>query len=237
MIKPYYSEGNITIYHGDCLDILMDAPPSFVFDAVIGDPPYCSGGRNQQQARQTFEKSGRSEWFLTDQMGSDSYTWWMRMIAGWLFMRASVGAHLYLFTDWRQYSNLTTAVETKGWTLRNCIVWDKAEGGAMGSFWRNNHEWIPVFSKGPPTPLPDGSFFNTWRGVKPHSDEHPTVKPLGLMTKLVRASSGTVIDPWMGEGTTLVAAKQLGRPAIGIELIERYCELAANRLRQGVLAL
>jgi DNA modification methylase len=232
MIRPYYEEGQIRLYHGDCLDLLMDLPPDVTFGAVIGDPPYCSGGRNQQQARQTFEKSGRNEWFLTDQMGSDSYTWWMRSIAGLLFMRATVGAHCYLFTDWRQFSNLTIAVETKGWTLRNVVVWDKDKGGAMGSFWRNNHEWVPVFSKGPPTPVPDGTFFNTWRGIKPHDDEHPTVKPLELIKYLMKASSGAVLDPWCGMGTTLLAAKQLGRPAIGIEIVERYCELTANALRR-----
>jgi site-specific DNA-methyltransferase (adenine-specific) len=170
-------------------------------------------------------------------MGTDSYIWWMREISGRLFSDAPIGAHLYLFTDWRQYSNVVAACESKGWTLRNVVVWDKARGGAMGSFWRNNHEWVPVFSKGPPTPLPSHSFFNTWQGTKPQADDHATVKPQALMGYLISATVGTVLDPWMGSGTTLLAAKDLGRRAIGIELEERYCEIAARRLSQEVLPL
>lgn len=234
-MRPYYEHGGVTIYHGDCLDLL--ASGEIACNSVIGDPPYCSGGRQQAGARGALSKSGREEWFLTDNMGTDSYIWWMREIVSRLWSISETGAHLYLFTDWRQYSNVVTACETKGWALRGCVVWDKDKGGAMGSFWRNNHEWIPVFSKGPPRPLPHGGFFNTWRGSKPQDDEHPTVKPLGLLKYLIEACGpdATVLDPWMGSGTTLRAAKDLGRRAIGIELEERYCEIAAKRLAQDVL--
>jgi site-specific DNA-methyltransferase (adenine-specific) len=234
-MKPYYDAGGITIYHGDCLDILhqVEIKP----DTILGDPPYCSGGRQQATARQVFSKSdSRDTWFFTDNMGTDSYLWWMREIAGVVYPLASVGAHAYVFTDWRQYANLNISWETKGWTLRNAIVWDKARGGAMGSFWRSNHEWISVFSKGPPRQLTSRDAFNTWKGTKPHGDEHPTVKPVPLLAWILNLAGGhTVLDPWMGSGSTLVAAKRIGRPAIGIEIEERYCELAAQRLEQGVL--
>ena len=239
-MRPYYDHAGITIYHGDALDVLRSAT-DLQFGAVIGDPPYCSGGRQQAQARGIVSKANGTEdadWFLTDNMGSDSYVWWMREIAGELFARAATGAHLYMFTDWRQYTNVVTACETKGWALRGVVVWDKDRGGAMGSFWRNNHEWIPVFSKGPPRALPHGGFFNTWRGSKPQGGPHPTMKPPGLVQYLVEAcGDATVLDPWMGSGTTLVAAKNLGRRAIGIEIEERYCEIAARRLSQEVLPL
>lgn len=235
-MTPYYEHGGITIYHGDCLDVLRDG--SLSFDAVLGDPPYCSGGRQQANARRVFEKGAdnrRESWFLTDNMGTDSYLWWMREIAGKLFTGAAVGSHLYLFTDWRQYTNVVTACESKGWALRGVVVWDKARGGAMGSFWRNNHEWVPVFSKGPPNPLPHGGFFNTWTGSKPQDEEHATVKPFGLIAYLLSATTGLVLDPWMGSGTTLFAAKAAGRRAIGIEVDERYCEMAAKQISQDVL--
>lgn len=160
----------------------------------------------------------------------------MREIAGELFRTASVGAHAYIFTDWRQYSSVVTACETKGWALRNCIVWDKQRGGAMGSLWRNNHEWCPMFSKGQPRSMPRRDCFNTWHGTKPQGDEHATVKPSGLIKYiLVMSDAKRVIDPWMGSGTTLFAAKASGAEAIGIEVDERYCEIAAERLRQGAL--
>ena len=237
-MTPYYDEAGITIYHGDCLDVLRSSALSF--DTVVGDPPYCSGGRQQAQARGIIEKASdrESDWFITDMMGSDSYVWWIREIAGELIAKADHGAHAYLFTDWRQYTNVVTACETKGWSLRNVVVWDKAKGGAMGSFWRNNHEWIPVLCKGKPRAIERRDCFNTWRGTKPQGGEHPTMKPPELIAYLLSVSNAKrVIDPWMGSGTTLLSAKREGIAAIGIEIEERYCEIAAKRLAQGVLPL
>lgn len=232
---PYYDDGLIQLYHGDALEILptLDANSCA---GVVTDPPYCSGGRQQASARSIREKNTRGEWFNTDNMGSDSYIWWLRQAVGELYRICTQGSHLYMFTDWRQYANVTTACETKGWTLRSVVVWDKMRGGAMGSFWRSNHEWCPVFSKGPPRPTPTQSYFNTWHGTKPQTGSHPTEKPVALMEYLIQATSeGTVIDPFAGSGTTLRAAKDLGRPAIGIELEEAYCEVVAKKLAQEVL--
>lgn len=102
----------------------------------------------------------------------------------------------------------------------------------MGAFWRNNHEWIAVFSKGQPTPLPNGSFFNTWQGTKPQSGFHPTEKPVELMRYLVQAVDGTVLDPFMGSGTTGVACRLEGRRFIGIEIDRTYYDIAERRILQ-----
>ena len=81
--------------------------------------------------------------------------------------------------------------------------------------------------------LPDIQWFK-WSSQKPHG--HPAEKPVHLMRWCVKHSPlGVVLDPFMGSGTTLVAAKLEGRKAVGIELEERYCEIAAKRLAQGVL--
>lgn len=236
MPEPYYDEDGITIYHGDVLDVLDDfATPAF--DGVVTDPPYCSGGRQQAAARNTISKSDRADadWLPTDTMGSDSYLWWLRQIGQRLMASAPMGTHFYCFTDWRQYPTVVTAMETVGWTLRSCVVWDKGNSG-MGSFWRNSHEWVPVFAKGAPRPLPDGSFFNVLRATKPSGGEHPTVKPASVVSRLIQASgASTVLDPFMGSGTTLFAAKALGLRAVGVEVEERYCEIAAKRLAQGAL--
>jgi DNA modification methylase len=239
---PYYQDEAVTIYCGDALDILSSGVIPAV-DVVIADPPYCSGGRQQVGARNVISKNrdehrSDAEWLHADNMGSDSYVWWMRQIGRRLFDLATPGAHFYCFTDWRQYTNIVTACETVGWSLRSCVVWDKMRGGALGSFWRNDHEWVPVFAKGQPRALPHGGFFNVLHCTKGQGGDHPTEKPIPILQSLVEAGGGEVVlDPFMGSGTTLRAAKNLGRRAIGIEIDPRWCEIAVRRLSQAVLPL
>ena len=243
-MKPYYEDSAVQIFHGDCLEIVESLPLASV-GCVVADPPYASGGRNQASARGIITKSvsrNHDEWFLGDNMGGDTYVRWMRQVGRGIMRLAANGSQAFIFTDWRQYTNLVTAWESVRWMLRSVVVWDKAKGGAMGSFWRNNHEWVPVFTKGQPAPLANGSCFNTWKGTKPQDDEHPTVKPEALISYLLSSVGGSlaalpVLDPFMGSGTTLRAAKNIGHKAIGIEIEERYCEIAAKRMSQEVLPL
>lgn len=232
----------MTVLCGDCLDVLptLDADS---FDAVVTDPPYSSGGRTQAAARNTVSKSDSreaDEWFLGDNMGVDTYIRWMRQVARECLRVVIQGGHAYVFTDWRQYTNLTTAWESVGWSLRSVIVWDKAKGGAMGSFWRNNHEWCCVFTKGQPNPPAHHNCYNTWRGGKPKGGEHPTEKPLGLMTYIIEAiprQKNRILEPFAGSGTTLEAAKLLGWGAVGIERNPIYAKMCAAKLSQDVMAL
>jgi site-specific DNA-methyltransferase (adenine-specific) len=232
--------GPCELYLGDCLDII---PALGMVDAVVTDPPYSSGGRQQAAARNIFAKSVKvsadtrvEDWFLGDNMGSDTYVRWMRHIGKYCLAICTLGSPAYVFTDWRQYTNIVTAWETCLWTLRSVVVWDKAKCGAMGSYWRNNHEWVCVFVKGKPRPLPHGGFFNTWRGVKPQGGIHPTEKPLALIQYLVETvpESGILLDPFMGSGTTGVACVNLGRRFIGIEINEKYFDIACTRIEEAV---
>jgi len=239
--------GSCKLYLGDCLEII---PTLNKVDGVISDPPYSSGGRQQAGARGIFSKTvsvnkdasskkietRSDEWFLGDNMGSNTYLRWQRQIARFCCDICTAGSHSYIFTDWRQYTNIVTAWETRLWTLRSVIVWDKAKGGALGSFWRNNHEWISVFTKGKPRPLPHHSFFNTWKGCKPAGGEHPTEKPVELIKYLVETfpENGVVLDPFMGSGTTGVACVKHGRQFIGIEINEKYFDLSCRRIEEAV---
>jgi site-specific DNA-methyltransferase (adenine-specific) len=232
--------GTATLYLGDCLEIL---PTLGKADAVVTDPPYSSGARNQADTRSIFRK-GRAvsketrtdEWFLGDNMGSDTYLRWQRQIARVCCDICTPGSPSYVFTDWRQYTNIVTAWETCLWTLRSVVVWDKNKGGAMGLWWRNNHEWICVFTKGKPRPLPHHSFFNTWKGCKPQGGEHPTEKPIELIKYLVETVpvNGMVLDPFMGSGTTGIACVELGRKFISIEINEKYFDIACKRIEEAV---
>ena len=243
LVKPRFDDGSITIFVGDSLDILP-ALQSDSFDAVVTDPPYSSGGRNQATARNIIAKADATEcrqndeWFLGDNMGVDSYVRWMRQIAKECLRCVIRGGHGYVFTDWRQYTNVVTAWESVGWTLRSVIVWDKNRGGAMGSFWRNNHEWCCVFAKGQPAPPPHRNCYNTWTGSKPQGSVHPTEKPLALMGYIISAipkQTGAILEPFAGSGTTLQAAKNNGFRAVGIERSEVYADLCIKKLAQGIL--
>lgn len=118
---------------------------------------------------------------------------------------------------------------------RAVLIWDKGEWPGMGDLsfpWGPSHEEIYIIGDG---------FAGTRMGTVLRRDriggngEHPTQKPTSVMERLIeRCPQGTIVDPFMGSGTTLVAAKNLGRKAIGIEIEERYCEIAAKRLSQEV---
>jgi DNA modification methylase len=226
----------IQLHLGDCLDVLRTLEAGSV-DAVVTDPPYCSGGRQQAGARNTISKNASDmrdddEWFLGDNMGSDSYLWWMREIAAAALLAATPGSQAIVFTDWRQFSTVVSAWETSRWTLRSVLVWDKAKGGATGSFWRSNHEFAAIFTKGKPNPLASRSFYNTWTGTKPQGGQHPTEKPVGLMEYLVKSivAPCTILDPFMGSGTTGVACVRTGRNFIGIEIDPAYHAIAQRRI-------
>lgn len=232
--------GNCVLYLGDCLEILSTLGK---IDAVITDPPYSSGGRQQSGARNIFRKASRvdketrsDEWFLGDNMGSDTYIRWQRQVARLCLDICHPGSPAYIFTDWRQYTNIVTAWETSLWTLKNVIVWDKNRGGALGSWWRNNHEWICAFVKGKARPLSSQSFYNTFKTIKPQGGCHPTEKPLELISYLVESISGksVILDPFMGSGTTGVACVKSNQQFVGIEINEQYFDISCKRIEDAV---
>ena len=238
-MTPYYEHAGITIYHGDCLDILQNATLSDL-DAVVTDPPYSSGARRDadRQVRGSMLRSMKDEdWFSHDAMTSWGYSWFTRGVLTEMSKHIAHGSHVYVFSDWRQTPNVYAILESCGYRVNHCLVWNKGHFG-MGAYWRNQHENIVFASSGTPDPMTDrgrGSVLDC-RGVSPSKRIHPTEKPVDLIMQILTAiPSRSILDPFMGSGTTLVAAKKLDRQAIGIEIEERYCEIAAKRMGQEVL--
>lgn len=239
--KPYYEHAGITIYHGDCREIL---PLVGAVHAVVTDPPYCSGGFSES-AKQAAKGMGlRSEtlkevgWFVNDNMTTQGLCWLLSTVAGWSRRILVEGGTLTVFTDWRMSAPLSAAIESSGFRYQNLIVWKKPSMG-LGTGFRAQHELVLHFSNGTPSyhRFDVGNVIECSR-VNAASREHQTQKPVQLLSEIisvVSAETQTILDPFMGSGTTLVAAKQLGRQAIGIELEERYCEIAAMRLSQDLL--
>jgi site-specific DNA-methyltransferase (adenine-specific) len=217
-VKPYYSEDGITIYHGDCL--LLTLP---TVDLVLTDPPYginldtdnsrFSGGTAGNMARRgNGVGSANGMPVVNDDKPFDP-----RFLL-------TLGRNQIIW-GWNHFAaHLPTGT---------CLVWLKRYDEAFGSF------------------LSDAevAWMSTGHGVYCRRDlsnnaianerAHPTQKPESLMRWCLGffPDAPLVLDPFMGSGTTLRAAKDLGRKAIGIEIEERYCEIAAKRLRQRVLPL
>lgn len=216
MSTPYYSDDLVTLYHGDCREVTawLEA------DVLVTDPPYGiawrAGGLH----------SLRSTWSTAEQSiaGDESVAVRDDILAAWGDRPAVV------FGSWRQPRPARTA---------HRLIWHKAgrKPGIAPAAWFPNDEEIYLVGAGwQGKPL--GTVLTTTeaRERQPQEIGHPTPKPIGLMERIIeRCPDGSVADPFSGSGATLLAARNLGRRAIGFELEERYCELAAKRLAQDTL--
>jgi len=152
---------------------------------------------------------------------------------------ANCGAVMAAFIDWRQLPTLVDAVQVAGWVYRGITVWDKTEAARPQKGWfRAQAEFIVLASAGPLEVDREGiSSPGVFRYSASGSEkQHITGKPLKLCLDIIRTTPKfqMVVDPFMGSGTTLRAAKELGRKSVGIEIEERYCEIAAKRMQQEV---
>lgn len=238
-MKPYYDRGGITIYHGDALAVLSEFDAGSI-DNIFTDPPYSSGARQsaQMRGRKSMRRATgpHAKWFGTDNLSAHGFSMLVRMLFVECFRVCPEGGHLFSFIDWRQWPVMAGSLESAGWTLRSCLIWDKEHFG-MGNGFRQQSEFILHGSVGVADNFLRHDIGTVLRAPRSKADLHPTQKPVDLIELIVSAVPGeSVIDPFMGSGSTLLAAKNLGRKAIGIEIEERYCEMAANRLGQEVFA-
>lgn len=218
---PYYQDNLVTLYLGDCREITA----WLTADVLVTDPPY---GRNWRQGRLGRNKSNAHPGIAGDKDTSTRDA----ALAMWGNRPAVV------FGD----PMLPPPGNTK---LVGVYLKPPNAGarGAVGGFRRDFEMWYLL---GPwPTGIGGRSSVIATRTLiqgGPHSPQgrygHPHAKPLDAMEQLIAVCpDGVIADPFAGSGSTLVAAKLLGRRAIGVELEERYCEIAARRLSQDVLPL
>jgi site-specific DNA-methyltransferase (adenine-specific) len=230
-VKPYYEHAGVTIYHGDCREILPQLPEASV-DLLLTDPPYGIGyvSRSKTRAKQ-----------IGGPMQGDESLNTLRDAVPMLDRLLKNDRHVYAFAAASKIGE-TADILVDFWRFKNVLVWDKGNVGSIGDLdagYGVNWEAIVYVMKGRRAlfgPRPRSIYRYDWSGTR--DPVHPTVKPVGLLRWLIAKSSlpgELVLDPFMGSGTTLRAAKDLGRPAIGIELEEKYCEVAARRLAQETL--
>jgi len=211
MLKPYYEDTHCTIYHGDCREILPELPK---VDLVLTDPPYGIGidkALMANKGKQGYKEYGATNW---DDVRPDKAVF-EQMIKCSRFQIIWGGNY---FADWLP--------PTMGW-----LVWNKGQRDftlADGELaWTSFNNALRIFDVSRGDALQDGK-------------QHPTQKSLKVIKKSIEyadrhGEAQTILDPFMGSGTTLRATKDLNRKAIGIEMEEKYCEIAVKRLAQEVM--
>jgi site-specific DNA-methyltransferase (adenine-specific) len=242
-LTPFYSSQNVTIYHGDALNILPLLEPASV-DLLITDPPYSSGGQFRgDRAKDVRTKyassdsaSGRAQLpFSGDTRDQRAFLMWMNLWLGPSLQIVKPGGLTALFTDWRQLPLMTDALQIGGYVWRGIVPWHKPASRPQLGRWTQSCEFVVWGTNGPRKI--EGSAHPGMFSISPPRAQdrlHLTQKPLDLMIDMLKIvpEGGTVLDPFIGSGTTLEAAQRLGLKAIGIELDEKYCEIAAERLRR-----
>ena len=236
-----YAEGeNWRILHGDTLKLVKAFQPG-IFDAVITDPPYASGGTKQNERNRTTNQKYSSMSaanalpdFDGDNKDQRSWTHWM---AEWLYdvrKACKKGAPICLFIDWRQYPSITDALQWAGWIWRGTAVWDKGNSRPQKGRFRQQAEYIVWGSNGPmPINRPVSCLPGVFRYGNPQNRIHVTEKPLQLMKDVIQICEpgGLILDPFAGAGTTVLAAVMTGYRAVGIEVTDAYYKLGSDRVK------
>lgn len=226
MSGPYYDDGQITIYHGDCREIL---PTLGEVDHVITDPPY------NAQTHSGALTNGRGEDHLVDFSPlSDADVLQAFAAVGRVCRRWTVATMAW------QHAALIECNPIQGLRFVRLGVWIKPNGTPQFTGDRPAMGWesVAIFHRADEKlRWNGGGKHGVWNEPKVNTD-HPTGKPINLIRQFIEDFTDPgdlILDPFMGSGTTLRAAKDLGRRAIGIEIEERYCEIAVRRLAQEVL--
>ena len=237
-MTPYYSDDAVTIYHGDARDVLSQLSP---VDVVFTSPPYNRGNMSGGLAN----LSGGYASYDDEMPWPDYLAWQRQTLTDCWNLLTSEGVIFYNHKPRIQEGEVWLPLELNpGLPLRQIIIWHQVVGvNWNASFFIPTHEWLMMFAK-PAFRLASRSASNAgdvWRirteTSKSGREDHPASFPLKLPTTALAALpvGRSVLDPFMGSGTTLRAAKDCGHKAIGIELDERYCEIAAKRMSQEVL--
>jgi len=222
-MKPYFEDDLVTLYYGDALEVTEWLSA----DVLVTDPPYgtqfmAGNARGGYGRRQNYAGTGSKHAPPISGMGAhiandDGTETRDKALSLWGTKPALV------------FGSPRLPDPPGVWADR--LVWDKKRLGMNGGPWRYRHESIFVTSGFVRTSDAASSILTGF----PEQNDHIHGKPLALMETLIAsAPPGVIADPFAGSCTTLVAARNLGRKVIGVELEEKYCELIANRLSQQV---
>lgn len=237
-MEPYYEHAGITLYHGDAREVL---PNVGSVSSMITDPPYGIVNKFGSQTGSAKEGSRALEFDWDD----PEITATVVEVLAMGLRRVDPKGSVFCFCGGDQFGLVMSTIRSHGFIAKPA-VWLKQcpPPPCKGNWWPSGFEFAVYGYRsgaffGDTDPKRCNVFhYDSYRHGNSGKVDHPTQKPLALMNRLVTSivgPGGIVIDPFAGSGSTLVAAKNEGRKAIGVEINERYCEMIANRLSQAVL--
>lgn len=248
-MTPYYADDAVSLYLGRCEDVLPQ-----ITDAacVVTSPPYNTLAAVPKKGTGMYTNnrwiSDVNQHGYADDLTEVAYLAWQQEVAAGLALSCRPGAsffynHKLRYRDGRPLHPIDIVRSFDGWSLRQEVVWDRRKSMVFNArmfapsderiYWLvrdgADHAWNQEAA----------GYLSVWQMSTPNDIAgHPCPFPQQLVNKCIAATTSpgdVVIDPFAGSGTTLVAAKQMGRRAVGIEISEKYCEIAVSRLAQDVL--
>lgn len=261
-MKLHYQDERATIWQGDALSVLLEIETASI-DAIVTDPPYSSGGmvRSDRMAKTgaKYVQSDSSSQSISDFSGDNrdqrAYAYWMALWLSEALRVTKPGGLCLLFTDWRQLPSTVDALQAGGWVWRGLVPWVKPSARPMSGRFTNAAEYVvwgsagsmgldfdkptfPGFYRSTETPPGDvNPFPPVFEGAPPREREHITQKPVDVMWGLVKIvpAGGTILDLFMGSGTTGVASMIEGYRFVGAELLDEFCDVSTRRIQQAEL--
>ena len=224
-MTPYYTKNNLTIYNADLRDVL---PILDLVDLIATDSAYrgIPGGKTPNPVKPAgILAANDGKIFEHNDITTADY-------AALFYAVLRDPAHCYVMINNLNLKQALFDFEAAGFGFHNLLVWDKTTA-TPNNWYMKNFEPILFFRKGAAFPINNPSAKATLYHPNPRRKLHPTEKPETLMRELIQNSSRpgeVVLDPFMGSGATLEAAYRCNRQAIGIEIDEKYCRIAAERL-------
>ena len=248
-MQPYYDEDGITIYHGDCRSVLKHLP---LVDCVVTSPPYNTLGQIPVNGSGTWGKSAGGAGFVaalnsrgySDDIDEAEYQAEQNSVFSSLPVKEKSSLFYNHQLRWRDGICVHPIqwFTPDGWKLRSEIIWYRGGGMMFNARMFCRFDERILWFVGPEhtwnqEAVGFGTVWTIARKQQQQGKLHPVAFPDEIPRRCILSTTNeddVVLDPYMGSGSTLRAAKDLGRKAIGIELEEKYCEIAAERLRQKV---
>ena len=225
MSKPYYQDDYVTLYNGDCREIV---PQLEKINVILTDPPFFMPAVHYQ-SRKKYQRA----WSDTSILG----TFW-EVIVDLCLSKLKETGHFLTFCNGDSYPVFYPTMYRR-FDFLKCLVWDKGHVG-LGRIWRNQHELVIAGRWNTSLFYEENKLRSdvfTFKATPSNDREHPVEKPVSMLKWLLEpliANNGILLDPFAGSGTTGIAAKELNKKCILIEKEEKYCKIAARRLSQDV---